>query len=407
MPENQTPYKKGKKKRETLRLPTLHFNAADDWMNKLTYEGFGAWLKFHTWVDRTDSNREYDKIPMSLEASWEKLGVSKSKFYRLIKPMWEFGLIDIIDYEASTRVGQKPKNIIVYEYPFHDETKMFLPLEKLRDWDKDYQSKSKDSGKIGGRPRKKIQDQDDEQPKPNDMQPKQNDEPKKEITKKTGENSVVDHRFKIKTVHGFKIKTVTVSKLKPNNVLNNSINYQITPNNYQKKNLSILKEIPKLNIPECTVDMLKKEIDRLILLNIKLIEIELAYKDYELKMSQDDFTSVLYDVLQVDKYKYGFKGYFRKSLDNKIVNTLKKAQGIVEQPKTSESSYDTDYSKYDFNQPQKPEDIAYKNLMDMYEQDPFKYDADFVDWVANKEIELGLEQNSPYSAIYSASFVGK
>lgn len=321
MSENlQTPYKKGKKKRETLRLPQLHFIAADDWMNKLGNEEFCTWLKFHTWVDRKDANREYDKIPMSLEASWEKLGISKSKFYRIIKPLWEFGLIDIVEYEESKRTGQKPKNIIVYEYPFHDEDRLFKPLEKLRDWTKDFNSKSKEAGKIGGRPRK--------------MENRLKEAEQQDQEDKKQEKPDINHRFKIKTVYRFKNKTVTVSKLKPNNVLNYSINYQITPSNVSNKNLSILKKVKALNIPSRTVSLLEEQIDRLMLHKIKLIEIELAFNQFKDQMGHEDFNSVLYDVLQAKKFNSSFKKYLEKSLNTFLTNRLNKeaAAGQPKQP---------------------------------------------------------------------------
>ena len=331
MSENrQAPFIKGKKKREALRLPQLHFIAADDWMHKLGYEGFGAWLQFHTWVDRKDANRAYDKIPMSLEASWEKLGISKSKFYRLIAPMWEYGLIDIIEYEESKRIGQKPKNIVVYEYPFHEEERMFKPLEKLRDWKKDYVSKSKEVGQLGGRPKKSsLKKKDDQQP-----------EKKREISvtvhrfkNKTVKKPAIIHRFKIETVNGFKIKTVTVSKLKRNNVSNNSINDQITPNNV--KNLSIIESIDKLDIPTRIKGALKDKIDRLILHKIDLSDIELLFKLHQKDLAHLEFESILLNVLDAKKYHYGFRKYMSGAIDKFIENRLKRQQ---EQPDGQASS---------------------------------------------------------------------
>ncbi|MFB7141690.1 hypothetical protein ACFCYN_18725 [Gottfriedia sp. NPDC056225] len=74
-------------------------------------------LRLHTLADRSDANRAFDIIPRSIESLAEYLGMSKSTLYRQLQPLWEFGLIDIIEYEESTRKAQKPKNIIVYEYP--------------------------------------------------------------------------------------------------------------------------------------------------------------------------------------------------------------------------------------------------------------------------------------------------
>lgn len=203
-------FEKGKKARNELKLPTLHYVVADDWIEKLGHEAFVAWLKFHTWVDRTDKNREYDKIPRSLEETWELLGMSKSKFYRaVVRPLWNYGLIDIIEYEESKRKTQKPKNIIVYESPFNKHETEVKPLEKVRDYEKDYSSTSQVFGRKGGRP---INDDSDG------------------FKNETVENDS-SNGFKNETVYGFKNETVTVSKMKPNNYTNISNNETNTLNN--------------------------------------------------------------------------------------------------------------------------------------------------------------------------------
>lgn len=226
--------KQGKKKRAEFSLPALHFIVADDWIDKLG-ESFTIWLKLHTFVDRTDMHREYDRVPMSLEKLYEKLKVSKSKFYRLIKPLWEYGLIDIIEYEESERKAQKPKNIIVYEYPFHIIERKYSELEKLRDWKKDYDSSSKVFGQTGGRPRKIeaaiSNDQKNETVENEEMYGFKNE---------TVENEQFEG-FKNETVDGFKNETVTVSELKPNNDSNNSSKDTNIYNNDSNINLSSSK----------------------------------------------------------------------------------------------------------------------------------------------------------------------
>lgn len=211
---------KGKKKREELRLPVLHFIVADDWLDKLD-KSFNIWLKLHTWVDRTDAERDYDVIPTDLGRLMERLNVSKSKFYRLIKPLWEYGLIDIIEYDQSKRNSQKPKNIVVYEYPFHERERQYIPLEKLRDWEKDYESVSKQAGMLGGRP------------------------------KKDG--------FKNETVDGFKNETVTVSEMKHNNYTNNSNNLTNNYNNYTNTTNTQDKKISSSSSREIIDNELKEK----------------------------------------------------------------------------------------------------------------------------------------------------
>lgn len=198
--QNNSFIQKGKKSRNELFLPSLRYVVVDDWVSKIGNEAFVSWLKLHSWVDRRDEEREHDRIPYTLEDTAKKLGMSKSKLYRtVIIPLWEHWLIDLVEYEASNRKSQKPKNIIVYESPQNKHETEIKPLEKLRDWKKDYGSPSQFFGRRGGRP------------------------------KSTNRTDV--HRFKNETVDGFKNETVTVSKMKPNNVSNNLITNQINSNN--------------------------------------------------------------------------------------------------------------------------------------------------------------------------------
>ena len=111
-------------------------------MDKLGPKAFTAWLKFHTWVNRQDERIDdisQAKIPMSMEKVAEKLGVSRTTLYRtIITVLWEYGLIDLVEYEDSHRKSEKPVNIIPYDYPQNDKSLETKPLEKCRDWVKDY-----------------------------------------------------------------------------------------------------------------------------------------------------------------------------------------------------------------------------------------------------------------------------
>src|SRR5699024_5657142 len=66
-------------------------------------------------------------------------------------PLWNFGLIDIVEYKDSFNKGQKPMNIVVYEYPQNDVTKKYEPLEQIRDYDKDYHSNARTFAKKSSR----------------------------------------------------------------------------------------------------------------------------------------------------------------------------------------------------------------------------------------------------------------
>jgi hypothetical protein len=146
-----------KRKREELYLPSLRFVVADDWMEKIGPIALCAWLRLHTFVDRRDPQRTQDIVPTSLIQLATRLGMSKSKFYKtVVKPLWNHGLIDIVEYENSTSLGQKPKNIIVYRSPFNLPGTDVEPLFKARDYDTEYISIAREFGKKGGQPRHKV-----------------------------------------------------------------------------------------------------------------------------------------------------------------------------------------------------------------------------------------------------------
>lgn len=230
---SEVTFQKGKKKREELELPRLRFIVADQWIDAIGEKAFCAWLKFHTWVDRTDANREYDKIPYTLEDVAEKLGMSKSTLYRVvIKPLWEHYLIDLMEYEESERKGQKPVNIIVYESPMNKHETEIKPLEKLRDWSKDYGSSAQIFGRKGGRPKKADNvDVESELDELFGDEPTGNTNECSDRFKIETAGEGADHRFKNKTVYRFKNETVTVSKIKPNNLPNKRFILANKPNN--------------------------------------------------------------------------------------------------------------------------------------------------------------------------------
>jgi hypothetical protein len=227
----------GKMQRKQLRLPNLSFQVADTWINYLGYEQFGWWLKFHSWVNRTDTAQCEGHIPYTLESVYKKhLQVSKTTFYRKIKVLWECGLIDVVEYEASERKSQSPKNIIVYEYPFNDLTKQYEPLEKLRDWDKDFESESKMAGKKGGLMKK--------------ISTNEGHGLNSETVEKIVDNSSLDG-FNSETVDGFNSETVTVSNLVAinytNNLLTKSNKYNNNTNNLSLSS-AVISEYEKILI---------------------------------------------------------------------------------------------------------------------------------------------------------------
>src|SRR5699024_5890630 len=103
------------------------------------------------------NDKENDVIPTSFKKVMERLNVGRKKFYNsIIRPLWNYGLIDIMEYNKSNSDGQKPMNIIVYEYPQNDITKKYEPLEQIRNYDTDYSSASRTFAQKGGRKKSNI-----------------------------------------------------------------------------------------------------------------------------------------------------------------------------------------------------------------------------------------------------------
>ncbi|KAB3587336.1 hypothetical protein GAY21_23450 [Phocaeicola vulgatus] len=143
---------KEKTPRPQLELPRLHFVVMDDWVEKIGEKALLAWLKFYTWCDRSNSKREVDAIPTSMNKVAKKLSVGKDTLYNLIiKPLWNYGLIDLHPIVIN---GNVCVNIIVYKYPQNNKKLETEPLEKVRDYDTDYDSTAKENGKKGGRPKR-------------------------------------------------------------------------------------------------------------------------------------------------------------------------------------------------------------------------------------------------------------
>src|SRR5699024_878352 len=270
MDSGKTTFQKGQKKREELQLPVLHFVTADDWIDKLGYEAFCTWLKFYTWCDRSQerSNKENDVVPTSFKRIMERLGIGRKKFYNsIIRPLWNYGLIDIVEYNDSSNEGQKPMNIIVYEYPQNDITKKYHPLEKIRDYDDEYTSNARTFAKQGGR-------------------------------KKNERSEGDSHRNR----GGIHTETERGITQKPNNDSNSNTNDSNNITN--DSNLSIqTADIQKMNFPISIQKTLKQNIDRLIDDNISLSDIETLYNSFKDTVNDFTFSFILGNVLGKTKSK--------------------------------------------------------------------------------------------------------
>lgn len=139
----------GKTPREALRLPQLHFIVMDDWLDKLGEKSFCLWLKLLTKVDRTDDRK--NTVKYSQKALAESLGMAKSTMLRLLKPLYEYGLIEYTQYTFDTN-KHSAENIVIFEMPQNNPALQFAPLQKCRSWEQRTEEKFNYS-KRGGRPK--------------------------------------------------------------------------------------------------------------------------------------------------------------------------------------------------------------------------------------------------------------
>jgi DNA-binding transcriptional ArsR family regulator len=150
-----TTISKSTQPRNFQELPPLYFIAMDDWVEKIGEKSFFLYLKLWTQVDRTG---EEHCIKTRTSLLLKKLGMSKATYYRLIKPLYEYGLIDLVEYEDSKNKGSKPVNIVVHKYPQNEFKRATMPLEKCRDWENRI-DENYSYAKQGGRKKKEDQEE--------------------------------------------------------------------------------------------------------------------------------------------------------------------------------------------------------------------------------------------------------
>lgn len=136
-------FTKGQKNINEISLPALFTPAATDWIDKLGEKTFCVWLRFHAFCAYAEDGEDTIKIPKSLNSLALLLGVSKPTLQKHIKILWNYGLIELTEHTASQNPGTKPINVLVYDFPQNDIRKQTQPLEKVRDYDRDYQSDGK------------------------------------------------------------------------------------------------------------------------------------------------------------------------------------------------------------------------------------------------------------------------
>lgn len=224
----------GERTRDELYLPVMYFPAVDplltgNWLQELGEKSFCMWLQLLTLVDRTNGAKDkygnQDTIPNSLEGLMKTLGMSKPKFYRIIKPLWNYGMIDIVEWQEHKKVGQKAVNIIVYPYPQNNIELARKPLVEVRDYDKDYVSNGRTYGKLAADYHKAVASEKEvavENENNSENHRYENVTVRKYSLSRR--NPLKSNRYKNVTVDGNENVTVTVTKSLPINITNTLVN---------------------------------------------------------------------------------------------------------------------------------------------------------------------------------------
>ena len=152
MNENQpVNFKNEKLPRNEMLLPPMHYIEIDDWQHVIGSDTLMLWRTFLTLVNRKEATESGNfKIPQGMRALAKRLGISYPTLQKKIKILWNYGFIDLEEYDDG-RKGPKPLNIIPYSYPCKDHRRSILPLEKVRDYDTDYHSKARHFGTEGNK----------------------------------------------------------------------------------------------------------------------------------------------------------------------------------------------------------------------------------------------------------------
>ncbi len=138
------------------------FNAVENpsWVKTLGASTFCYWLGLLS-MSKVTTDENYLDSAKSLKEIMGIFDISQSTFTnKLIRPLYEYGLIDVVDIPGSekyNRRGLPSRKIIVYPYPQGRVELLTQPLTACRNYDLHYQSKAKEFGLMGAHVKKKIQ----------------------------------------------------------------------------------------------------------------------------------------------------------------------------------------------------------------------------------------------------------
>lgn len=118
--------------------------AESEWIDALGDSTYCLWRKLITKVDRSrDALAKYgnrNTVPFSLARLAEIIGMTQKTLYKHARKLWNAGLIDFMEWGACGKLGKKPLNIVVYNYPQNTTETATKPLQFVRDYDTQYEA---------------------------------------------------------------------------------------------------------------------------------------------------------------------------------------------------------------------------------------------------------------------------
>ncbi|MEK5217750.1 hypothetical protein [Psychrobacillus sp. FSL H8-0487] len=135
----------GKQNKNEIQLPILYFVAVNQWIEIIGDTAFLSWLKLYTWTKQEDTfynSKEFTDLytlTYSFSVIAKKLGIANETLQnKVLIPLWNVGLIDIIEKDNTQKLNDKEVLIIVYRYPKNKLENSFKPIEIFRNYEKDY-----------------------------------------------------------------------------------------------------------------------------------------------------------------------------------------------------------------------------------------------------------------------------
>lgn len=131
----------------------ITFTNIDHWIEneELTLEHLGLYTALKSLVNRSSSAWTKNVIPQPLNKLAERLKLTMKKFRALSSKLYEFGLLEYVEYDDGVKTGNKPRNVVVNDFPLNQSERDNKPYEKVRCYTDYVVNDSACKGK-GGRP---------------------------------------------------------------------------------------------------------------------------------------------------------------------------------------------------------------------------------------------------------------